>query len=265
MLWIPVTLAIDASSLATYFARARSYWSPETTTFACLEQQERDFPEFRGKMMTLGLEGAGHHVLFGLGKNGGVASFPRGGAFRKNESLHGDNPNVKAGKYLVIVRDPVDSFHSALRRFWRGSLDVEFRELNRSMFILSGVLRKIPCHLKLHVPFEWLVNFPEEAKGLLKYFLQDPDFEDWFQKSFTQKERTWPGPFPIRCNDSSRFNRRLTFYNFSSSQVDWLRHVAPCNGDHCYRNFRKQLATWLYHHSPYINEVAPRQPMTYCY
>jgi len=81
----------------------------------------------RAQFKTIGLEGVGHHLIeslplevTGVARAGGQRSFPSLRTWAEG-SFDGDPSKdefLRDKKFLVLVRDPVDSWSSALARFW---------------------------------------------------------------------------------------------------------------------------------------------------
>lgn len=299
-----------SSRYAKYFELSRRYWSPDSgRVIECLDHAHKhgwDFGNSLGDFYTVGLEGAGHHMMQSLptsipGNHGMLRSYSWCGlcpthtatAWRLYENATGRNDdlsNVTASKFLVLIRDPVDSWISALRRFWHpgvhshDTLDRELLELERSMRIMNAELQKVHCSNALYVSYELLTHFPEEHIPVMAHFLGvDADHEGllgWFHdinataasqtaaesSQQLQLQRTESsnsnriGPFPAKCKEMT-LEKRLSRFQWPSQ----MKKTCDESSADCLITFRKQLSAWV--HGPLKSDlpsIIPQHPMSYC-
>jgi len=213
-----------------YYDAMYKYWSKESRATKCLHEQQanRTRTLFAPKInfLTLGLEGAGHHLIMSLPESitgvkgaGHAYSYPYGVEWRKKKRKNlGSFTKTKKGlnfhkynKVLILIRDPVDSWSSAIRRFWHGkdSLQREFEMLKASIKSLDIAIENIDCAQRFYLPYEFLTNEADLAKPALAYFLgltsqhELNKLDEWFLhvKSVVNKntQEKWPGPYPFDC------------------------------------------------------------------
>ena len=240
-----VFLATASAWRETYLKAMEEYF--DGPALECIRRQQFDHWGALNLFETIGLEGVGHHVVESLPKDiagtrkgkkpGGQDSFPYKRAWAKIQ-VNGDGEplqkilNANFAKFLILVRDPVDSWSSALRRYWhleKWPLDVELNQLNQSIFDVHDVVSKIPCHQKFYIPFEYLVREPASLNAVAAFLGVDPykhsyeleKLHVWYQETFHQKpgfERKgvvvphasqisedslpWPEPLPRDCHSS---------------------------------------------------------------
>lgn len=306
-MWV-VAAAVQSPDVSTYFAMARQYFAPRTVARACMNSQEaHGWNVSRGAFRTLALEGAGHHqfwdfkdaLLTGGYRGGGVLSFPHSGHTRNDEKGRpGQNPSFeqcvkKMGKFIVLVRDPVDSWRSSLARYWtKGSFDREFQLYLHAMEKLSLVVSKMRCDNTLFLPFELLVNEPRVARPVLHVFLgvnpsSRRSFDGWMARLENQSsDVNWPGPYPVDCRDDrcGKLGAKLIEASLKGSDVSWIRslsksgacggsashmsHTAPQDRSapvndadlECYHAFEAAYTHWLYETDEpplFVREVTP--------
>ena len=135
---------------ATYESLMLRWARASSSIHRCLEAQARQPPDSlmraRGPFWTIGVEGAGHHMIEamhpslcdGLGYNnrsnvpkhcGGQMSFPTGSAWRRSATISPTSRQKSCaslaaaagadGKFIFLLRDPVDATISTLGRFWK--------------------------------------------------------------------------------------------------------------------------------------------------
>ena len=198
---------VGPAAMAEYLDLSEAYWGRNGgRPSECLAHARRmgllPMPppnRTAANFMTVGLEGAGHHLLEQLdrslcGDDGKVCghawSFSYCGtcrdkpsiAWRRVASAKPYFPKLPAARdahrYVVIVRSPVEAFISALRRFWRPSVaphDTLTRELSvfeSSMRAMNDAVSQLPCDgSTLFLAYELLTRFPEAHRAPLAAFL----------------------------------------------------------------------------------------------
>lgn len=290
-MWV-VPVGVEGADV--YFAMARQYFAPRTVARACIDSQEtHGWNVSRGAFRTLALEGAGHHQLWdfkdaqltGGYRGGGVLSFPHSGHSLVDEKgKPGKNPSFeqcvnKMGKFIVLVRDPVDSWRSSLARYWKkGSFEREFQLYLRAMEKLANVVAKMRCDNTLFLPFELLVNEPTAARPVLHDFFGVNkstlrNFDAWMARLERDADhREWPGPYPVKCRDErcGKLGAKLIEASLKGSDVSWIRNLSKsraCEGSAprtshtvpqdrsqpvtdadlvCYHAFEAAYTHWLY-------------------
>ena len=174
---------------ATYESLMLRWARASSSVHRCLEAQARQPPHslmrVRGSFWTIGVEGAGHHMIeamhpslcksatgaaFKKGSNGpehcgGQMSFPSGFVWRRSATISPASQQRSCaslaaaagadGKFIFLLRDPVDATISALGRFWKhteGGNDTLIAELTAARLGWRHVvecLRKLPCERSL--------------------------------------------------------------------------------------------------------------------
>eukprot|EP00966_Prymnesium_polylepis_P046228 1070650-Prymnesium_polylepis.1 len=141
------------------------------------------------RFTAIGVEGSGHHVLERMdtslcgGGNpafhtcGGQYSFPSGLPWRQNADQAPLMPNCTNSfvrpysKHVVLLRDPIDTAASALRRFWEYSSNDTFSremEVHKAAWCaMSSCVEQLPCETMLILSYELLVAFPSAHIGPL--------------------------------------------------------------------------------------------------
>mmetsp|Transcript_13160 Transcript_13160/g.19697 ORF Transcript_13160/g.19697 Transcript_13160/m.19697 type:complete len:673 (+) Transcript_13160:264-2282(+) len=287
MMWFMIQVAIV--SPYPYFDMAKDYWKHDQVTLQCLATQERKGWSFPSKthFLTVGLEGCGHHLITQLSpriageESGKMNSFSTCGScnlkkyplakgynWRLNASAKAANPilDMTVPKFLVLVRDPIDTFSSALNRFFIendvDSLDKELDNLLKSMSIMSQQINRIPCDRKLYMSYEWLTRHPDLARLPMAAFLgvetNDPDLEAWFVGILrsTKSKVPWPKPLSIRCEGKDKYSRLKNFL----ISVPWPR--GWISGD--MRLFRERIKQVIYSDTRDFAVARPSRPMTKC-
>jgi len=174
---------------ATYESLMLRWARASSSIHRCLEAQARQPPHSLmralGPFWTLGVEGAGHHMIeamhpslcngrgFKDGSNGtkspkycgGQMSFPTGSAWRRSATISPTSRQKSCaslaaaagadGKFIFLLRDPVDATVSTLGRFWKhteGGNDTLTAELTAARLGWRHVvecLRELPCERSL--------------------------------------------------------------------------------------------------------------------
>ena len=228
-----------------YFALAGTYFRPGSRAAQCVDAQRAQPLALGGgsNFFTVGLEGSGHHLFETLDKSlcggkpcGGQESYSVCGigcAPFVNASLswrvtpsatpifpdamgvkvareYGDRQGVV--KYIVLVRDPVDAFTSAARRFWQpnvvGSLQREFEVLNASMAVMDSQVQRLPCARTLFLGFEMISRYGPLIAPTLAAFLgvnaRDERLANFLRKPASRTRLTAPrsphGATVARCS-----------------------------------------------------------------
>jgi len=163
----------------------------------------------RAHFSLLGVEGAGHHVVWGSGQppalalplcSGGEVHFRRPGSSRGDDYACGSTPgslprgdswraspssplfskndeyNLGLGKAIVMLRDPVDTLSSALGRFWvpehGETLDRELEAAEASYAKLQELITaRSPSRCRLVIVYELLTRYPEAYRKPMARFL----------------------------------------------------------------------------------------------
>uniref|UniRef100_A0A7S4FA32 Sulfotransferase domain-containing protein n=1 Tax=Chrysotila carterae TaxID=13221 RepID=A0A7S4FA32_CHRCT len=192
-----------------------SYIQANSSIANCMQQQHQSHRTTQAPHTAfdiLGAEGAGHHAIssmdgsyfcsIGFNKSisggcSGSGSFPSFGNWRRGHNI----PPTKFmtpcstilrqyDKYMVILRDPVDTFSSTLRRFWklRHETDTLLGELQahyEGWKHLSACVRQLPCDRTIFISYELLTSFPDTHASALSTFLgvhaADPKLRAWLQ------------------------------------------------------------------------------------
>ena len=95
------------------------------------------------------------------------------------------------GKFVVLVRDPVDTLSSALRRYWNATyeadtLDRELTVFDESLHELSAQVDALPCSRTFFLAYELLTRFPQEHAAALAAFLSVPATDALLQRFVTE-------------------------------------------------------------------------------
>mmetsp|Transcript_6642 Transcript_6642/g.15402 ORF Transcript_6642/g.15402 Transcript_6642/m.15402 type:complete len:388 (-) Transcript_6642:204-1367(-) len=193
-----------APQMADYYALMADYIRRDTPISRCLEQRRRGAPPLPlapdGSLISVGVEGSGHHLVEGINYSlchsvpdrkgrsrcGLQQSFPSGWRWRASanvlpaEAMPVDcTPPPPAGvTFLVLLRDPVDTFASAMgRHFQRAGQrptelssgspavnDTFAKELEahyEGWRRVSRCVQTIPCNRTWFLSYELLVKFPQ--------------------------------------------------------------------------------------------------------
>lgn len=171
---------------ATYESLMLRWARASSSVHRCLEAQARLPPHSlmraRGPFWTIGVEGAGHHMIEAMHpslcngrgfKNGskgprscgGQMSFPTGSAWRRSATISPTSQQKSCaslaaaagadGKFIFLLRDPVDATISTLGRFWKhteGGNDILIAELTAARLGWQHVvecMRELPCERSL--------------------------------------------------------------------------------------------------------------------
>lgn len=264
----------------------------------CLRQQERDGWSFEPltRFFIVGLEGAGHHMVNSLNESiagrgsGRKDSYPNGRRFRIRGDDIGCLPRIKLSRYskfMILLRDPVDSFSSALNRFWSpnnysvDTLAQELDEFRKAVLAMHREIMRIPCAKRLYLPFEWLTHHTKEATNIMAAFLgvspDDANLLAWASHINQRSHASlpWPGPFPYPC--SSRYARLAEKLVAEGPRLprDWAVNASCARVDepaiaHCILTaFRAKLEAHIYGTlrgglSDQLAHIAPAQRMSYC-
>lgn len=294
------TQQFDPTPYREYFDLATKYWGANSGRASeCLQYTRQYGWTFTGpSLFNVGLEGSGHHMMLEMDSSlppqghGGAVSFSSCStckgpyAWRLNASKESFNPylnNTRTGKFLVLLRDPVDSFHSALRRFWHpeqwptDTFDKELDELNKSMALMERRLRWISCAKTVFISYELLTHFPDAHVHLFANLLKvNPDhkaLQRWFNR-LRKRARDYDalygnasllvgddriGPFFVPC--SSELGERLRRFAWPKN---WAKD--DCSSDaECERAFHEVSREWAH---PALRElypsIIPRHHMSEC-
>lgn len=204
-------LSLSVALMVNYFDLMRSYLGGQSISTGvlhvqrCLMESEqrlwRACPS-KSAFVTLGVEGSGHQMIHlldsslcgNMGYNktvmgivgyigcGGQESFPKGFVWRSRgaeplEMPQCHNIEQAAPKYLVLLRDPVDTATSALGRFWDveqhtvDNLARELRAHEQALCAMSKCSQSLPCERTLFLAYELLISFPEAHRLPLSRFL----------------------------------------------------------------------------------------------
>jgi hypothetical protein len=212
-------LSASAAPLSEY-SKLMTRWRRPGSRFAeCLQKEAAgssgSYVLRRGQFLTAGVEGAGHHMFEAMPPSlcpanisiqlqrrcGLQQSLPYGVTWRRSRTAV---PKLavcsqflppKTEKSLLLVRDPVDAFTSALSRFWRakkvratgsavndtlrGELAAEYEGWLR----LEACASQMPCESAVLVSYELLLLFPSSIVPRLADFLgvdaDDADLARW--------------------------------------------------------------------------------------
>lgn len=195
-------------------------WTRPGSRFAeCLQKESAGSSSHvlrRGQFSTAGVEGTGHHLFEKMppslcptnsstklqrhcgGRAAVVDSLPSGSGWRRSRTVVPKMVTcsqflpLKTEKSLLLVRDPVEAFISALSRFWipkkvpgsvndtlRGELAAEYEGWLR----LEDCASQIPCESAVVISYELLLLFPSSFVPRLADFLgvdaDDADLARW--------------------------------------------------------------------------------------
>ena len=212
-------VSASAAPLSEY-SKLMTRWRRPGSRFAeCLQKEAAgssgSYVLRRGQFLTAGVEGAGHHMFEAMPPSlcpanssiplqrrcGLQQSLPYGVTWRRSRTAV---PKLavcsqflppKTEKSLLLVRDPVDAFTSALSRFWRakkvratgspvndtlrGELAAEYEGWLR----LEACASQMPCESAVLVSYELLLLFPSSIVPRLADFLgvdaDDADLARW--------------------------------------------------------------------------------------
>ena len=188
---------------ATYESLMLRWARASSSTHRCLEAQARQPPRSLppGPFWTIGVEGAGHHMIEAMdhslckGRNnrsttprhcGGQESFPCGVKWRRSATISPSSQQktcaslLRGGentKFIFLVRDPVDATVSTLGRFWNHNKmhnDTLMGELTAARLGWRHVvecIRELPCERSLFLSYELLALFPQAHTTRLAAFL----------------------------------------------------------------------------------------------
>lgn len=198
--------SFDPAPYSRYFELANEYWGlAGGRATECLNYSYNFGWDFgrRTSFMTVGLEGSGHHMLMNLpkhvtgGADGGKKSYPNGFDWRvsvNGSSRFGDlGKYIRRGrKFLILIRDPVDTWTSALTRFWRpyqwelDTLTRERDELELAMHVMNSELKRVPCKVSLYTSYELLVHHSNDLLPVIAHFfgvsVTNRSLHSWFRR-----------------------------------------------------------------------------------
>lgn len=262
-------------SFEPYFRAMKAYWADNTAAAKCLRSQAASGASVFVKadeFLTLGLEGSGHHLFWNLG--GGKRSFPEGwGSHALNGLL--TFPTISRNglydKFLGLARDPVDSWRSVMDLFFRpydkhvdqvDTIDNEFAALNASTTALVRATEALPCAKKLYMPYDYVMEFPGEARPVLRAFWGETDqTRRWFSalKERPSKDRvdrpSWPVPYGARrCGETPNITaglldlqtRALKDIASLYAKVPWLGDVVCWKTTSATSDFRVATERWFF-------------------
>eukprot|EP00039_Didymoeca_costata_P013786 m.214711 g.214711 ORF g.214711 m.214711 type:complete len:380 (-) comp15871_c0_seq10:993-2132(-) len=253
---------------------------------------------------TFGGEGVGHHVIQKIvpysffaqrdGKRtfaGEKFSYPYAFAHRKNQStilipklatlVHEQNKRA-----LVLVREPIDAFISAISRFWvqlhKHSLSNELRAMLYGYRRLSLDIKKLPCDRTIFVFYEGLQAFGIEYTPLLSQFLSSKTvpsdslrIKSHLTKFFARVSNThYSGQTAISCK--VKFAKRSGLLHlfeihpmFSGKYQKVPRIYRWCNLSktttmECLMNVREIVYNVTRELRSFFPELVPKQPYNLC-
>uniref|UniRef100_A0A7S0NSV0 Sulfotransferase domain-containing protein n=1 Tax=Calcidiscus leptoporus TaxID=127549 RepID=A0A7S0NSV0_9EUKA len=193
--------------MAEYYRLMADYVPADSRVARCLKSQQRATPPYPlsadGILMAMGVEGSGHHVLErGINRSlchaetskyrcGRQASFPAGFKWRKDSTLDPAQfmpakryctPRVPANHtFLVLLRNPVDTFSSAFGRFFpmaqyrqlgaAAENDTLAHELDahyQGWLEVATCTSKLPCNRMWFLAYELLFSAPRAHVPMLE-------------------------------------------------------------------------------------------------
>eukprot|EP00039_Didymoeca_costata_P020596 m.341847 g.341847 ORF g.341847 m.341847 type:complete len:346 (+) comp20577_c0_seq1:120-1157(+) len=233
LLKILIGLCMVASTCGLY-PKSLMYWGPNSgRVTTCMEQQEKTGfnVESRVVFKLLGVEGTGHHAfMYCLPKSllGGIfpkeaESFPWYFDHRRDARHIPRIPQDirNAEKFLLLVREPMDGFVSAIDRFWDltprapDQVDSITNELRGELYgyrTLSLILKDIPCDKIAFVSFDKFRQYPSPHKQLMAEFLgveeSDKDLLLFLEKS----DAGVKDPYAQNCTKRQKLSQSIKKY-----------------------------------------------------